>query len=65
MDLGVRNREKEKERREMNRPASLVYLFLLNMSPKRMYEGTVPYKVKLRRRAANKVARRSRRANRG
>lgn len=30
----------------------------------RMYEGTVPGHVKARRRAANKVARKSRRANR-
>ena len=30
-----------------------------------MYEGTVPAKAKAKRRAANKVARRSRRVNRG
>lgn len=60
----MRNREKERERRELNRPVAMLYLFLLNVSGKRMYEGTVPHKVKLRRRAANKVARKSRRANR-
>jgi hypothetical protein len=31
----------------------------------RMYEGTVPAKVKARRRAKNKVAKQSRKVNRG
>ena len=35
------------------------------ISAKHVYAGTVPNAVKLRRRAANKVARRSRRTNRG
>jgi hypothetical protein len=37
----------------------------LNNGRKHVYAGTVPAAVKARRRAANKVARRSRRANRG
>lgn len=43
-------------------------LFLLNLMVRRgydMYQGTVPAKVKAKRRAANKVARVSRRVNRG
>lgn len=40
-------------------------LAVLNLTGYRMYEGTVPAKVKARRRAANKVAKASRKANRG
>lgn len=40
-------------------------MFALNLLGKPIYEGTVPAHVKARRRAKNKVARRSRRVNRG
>lgn len=46
-------------------PASLVTLAALNRSGQHIYGGTVPAHVVARRRAANKVARASRRANRG
>jgi hypothetical protein len=46
-------------------PYALGILFAMNRLGKPMYEGTVPAHVKARRRAANKVARRSRRINRG
>lgn len=39
-------------------------LMALSAPGRRIYEGTVPAKEKARRRAANKVARQSRRANR-
>lgn len=39
-------------------------LYALQRPGKHVYAGTVPDDVKARRRAANKVARRSRRANR-
>lgn len=39
-------------------------LGVLNMRPETMYAGTVSAKTKAKRRAANKVARASRRANR-
>jgi hypothetical protein len=45
-------------------PSSLQMLFVMNLLGYPMYEGTVPRKEKLRRRAANKAARKSRRANR-
>lgn len=40
-------------------------LGILNMLGYRMYEGTVPAKVKARRRAKNRVAKQSRKVNRG
>lgn len=40
-------------------------LYVMNATHYRMYEGTVPAKVKARRRAAGKVAKRSRKLNRG
>ena len=40
-------------------------LLALNRSGRHIYGGTVPAGVKARRRAANKTARASRRANRG
>jgi hypothetical protein len=46
-------------------PYARFLLFVMNMTNYPMYEGTVPRKEKLRRRAKNKVARRSRRINRG
>ena len=51
----------------MNEPskASRAMLAALNRSGKHIYAGTVPAAEVARRRAANKVARRSRRANRG
>jgi hypothetical protein len=42
--------------------SSVQMLFLLQS--RQMYEGTVPAAVKAKRRAANKVARKSRRVNR-
>jgi hypothetical protein len=41
-----------------------VLSILVNQGRYRIYEGTVPSKVKARRRAASKAARKSRRANR-
>ncbi len=38
---------------------------LMALQGKHVYQGTVPHHVKMRRRAANKVARASRRLNRG
>lgn len=46
-------------------PWALWILFAMNRTDKPMYLGTVPSHVKARRRAANKMARRSRRVNRG
>ena len=47
-------------------PITSFQLAILNgLQSKVVYEGTVPAHVKARRRAANKVARRSRRINRG
>jgi hypothetical protein len=45
-------------------PASVEMLIAFKKLAYRMYEGTVPVAVKARRRAANKVARQSRRVNR-
>jgi hypothetical protein len=39
-------------------------LAILNLTGYRMYQGTVPAKVKARRRAASKVAKQSRKVNR-
>lgn len=44
--------------------ASRKMLAVLNLTGYRMYEGTVPAKVKAKRRAASRVARHSRRVNR-
>lgn len=46
-------------------PYASLILFAMNKMRKPMYEGTVPAHVKARRRAANKVAKRSRKVNRG
>jgi hypothetical protein len=46
-------------------PTQRAILFALNNTGKHVYAGTVPAHVKARRRAANKVARVSRRINRG
>jgi hypothetical protein len=46
-------------------PASLQMLLAFSRLNYRVYEGTVPRSVVLRRRKANKVARKSRRVNRG
>ena len=45
-------------------PARRAMLLALNYTGKHIYEGTVPAAVKARRRAANKAARRARRAAR-
>jgi hypothetical protein len=47
-----------------NREYALVILGALNRMDKHIYEGTVDPNVVAKRRAANKVARQSRRANR-
>lgn len=47
----------------LNLYASLI-LWSLNKQHKPMYEGTVPTHVKARRRAKNRVAKQSRKANR-
>jgi hypothetical protein len=46
-------------------PYAKQLLALMNMLNMPMYEGTVPFKERKRRRAKNKVARKSRRINRG
>lgn len=46
-------------------PYALALLLFMNLIGYPMYEGTVPAHVKARRRAKNKVARKSRRVNRG
>jgi hypothetical protein len=46
------------------RPRGLTWLLALTWSGKPVYEGTVPGKVKARRRARNRMARRTRRAAR-
>lgn len=48
---------------DYNRDYALAILMALQRKP--IYLGTVPHHVKMRRRAANKVARASRRVNRG
>lgn len=45
-------------------PRGITWLIALTRANKPVYEGTVPYSVKMRRRAKNRVARKSRRANR-
>ena len=45
-------------------PYALFILLVMNRTGYRMYEGTVPAHVKARRRAKNKVAKRSRAINR-
>ena len=49
---------------ETSTPYAKFLLAVMNLMNVRMYEGTVPHKEKMRRRAKNKVARISRRKNR-
>lgn len=48
----------------MAEPRGLTILFALNRMNKHIYAGTVPAHVKAKRRAKNKVAKASRKANR-
>lgn len=50
--------------RKESAPYAKFLLAVMNLMNTRMYEGTVPHKEKMRRRAKNKVARVSRRKNR-
>lgn len=49
---------------QQNSPLGITWLIALTWSDRPVYEGTVPYAVKQRRRAKNRVARKSRRINR-